>query len=289
MALKIGLPKGSLQNTTFKLFKKAGYNISVGERSYYPTIDDDEIECMLVRAQEVPVYVADGILDAGLTGLDWVREQNVDVEEICELNYSKGGMRPVRWVVAVPENSDIESVEQLKGKKVYTELLNTTKRYFNDKGIKLKVHFSWGATEAKPPLLADAIVELTETGSSLRANNLKIIDTVMESRTVLISNSKAFRDPLKREKIDNLSILLQGAIMAEKKVGLKMNVKKDDISQVIEVLPAMHTPTVSHQTDSDWLSIEVIVDEHYVRSIIPSLKKKGACGIIEYPLSKVIY
>jgi len=289
MVLKIGLPKGSLQDTTFKLFKKAGYNISVGKRSYYPSIDDDEIECMLVRAQEIPVYVADGILDAGLTGLDWVREQNVCVEEICELNYSKGGMRPVRWVVAVPEDSGITSIEQLKDKKVYTELLGTTKKFFKAKGINVKVFFSWGATEAKPPLLADAIVELTETGSSLRANKLKVIDTVLESRTVMISNAAAFKDSWKREKIDNLSILLQGAILAEKKVGLKMNIEKNNIDSILEVLPAMHTPTISTQIDSKWVSLEVVVDESFVRNIIPNLKKKGASGIIEYPLSKVIY
>ncbi len=289
MVLKIGIPKGSLQETTFKLFKKAGFNITVNKRSYFPSIDDTEIKCMLVKPQEIPVYVAEGILDAGLTGLDWVREQNVAVEEVCELQYSKGGARPVRWVVAVPNDSDITSIEQLEGKTLYTELLGTTKSYFKKKGIKLKIHFSWGATEAKPPLLADAIVELTESGASLRANNLRIIDTVMESRTVMIANPDGFKDTWKREKIENLSILLHGAITAEKKVGLKMNVRREHLKKIIDLLPAMHTPTISKQTDANWLSIEVVADEIFVRNIIPKLKKSGAEGIIEYPLSKVIY
>jgi ATP phosphoribosyltransferase len=286
--LKLGLPKGSLQESTFKLFSKAGYRIQVGARSYYPTIDDENIDCTLVRAQEMARYVDNGIFDVGLTGKDWILEQNADVVEVAELRYAKGGLNPVRWVVAVPEESPIKSVKDLKGKRIATELVGYTKRYLKARGVTADIEFSWGATEVKPPRLADAIVELTETGSSLRANKLRIVEVMLESTTRLIANKKAWNDPWKRKKIENMSMLLQGALAAEEKVGLKMNVPKKALKEVCGILPAMHSPTISHQTDPAWVSLEVMLDEKQARNLIPRLKRRGASGIIEYPLNKVI-
>jgi len=286
--LKIGLPKGSLQESTLKIFKKAGFNISVGPRSYIPTIDDPEITGLLIRAQEMARYVQDGILDVGLTGRDWVLEQNAKVKEICELNYAKGGLRPVRWVVAVPEDSSIKSIKGLQGKRIATELVNYTRRFLKEKGISALVEFSWGATEVKAPKLADAIVELTETGTTLKANKLRIVDTILESRTVMIGNRMAMRDPWKKEKVEKISLLLRGALNAEERVGLKMNVTRKDLDTIISVLPSLKSPTISAHTDEKWVSLEVIVDEKTVRDLIPDLVKRGATGIVEYPLNKVI-
>ncbi len=287
--LKLGLPKGSLQGSTFRLFGKAGYRISVGERSYVPYIDDPELEGLLIRAQEIAHYVEDGVLDVGLTGRDWILENGSDVLEVEELVYAKEGFRPIRWVVAVPEDSDIHAIEDLKGKRIATELLRYTQRFLKERGIEADVEFSWGATEVKPPRLADAIVELTETGSSLRANNLRIVDTVLESTTRLIANKAAWEDPWKREKIENIALLLKGALEAEAKVGLKMNVPKKRLDAIVAQLSSLHTPTISSQTDSDWVALEVVIDEKTVRDLIPRLRKAGAEGIIEYPLNKVIY
>ena len=287
--LKLGLPKGSLQESTFRLFGKAGYRISVGERSYVPDIDDPELEGLLIRAQEMAHYVEHGVLDVGLTGKDWILENEADVVEVEELVYSKGGFRPVRWVVAVPEDSDMRSIRDLHGKRIATELLRYTQRFLKDRGIVAEVEFSWGATEVKPPRLADAIVELTETGSSLRANNLRIVDTVLESTTRLIANKTAWEDPWKREKIENMALLLKGALEAEAKVGLKMNVPKKKLDAIVSQLSSLHTPTISNQTDPDWVALEVVIDEKTVRDLIPRLRKVGAEGIIEYPLNKVIY
>lgn len=288
MILRLGIPKGSLQESTLKIFRKAGYNIGVSSRSYYPTIDDPEIELMMIRAQEMARYVEDGILDAGLTGYDWIMEQNAKVALVSELNYAKEGLRPVRWVVAVPEDSPIKKVEDLEGKRVATELVAYTKRFLKKRGVNADVEFSWGATEVKPPRLADAIVELTETGSSLRANKLRIVEVMLTSTTRLIANRESWKDPWIKEKLGNLNILLQGALMAEEKVGLKMNLPSDRLDAVTKVLPAMHSPTVSHHRDQDWVSIEVIIDEKLVRDLIPKLKHAGASGIVEYPLNKVI-
>lgn len=286
--LKLGLPKGSLQESTFKLFGKAGYRVQVSSRSYYPTIDDKNIDCTLVRAQEMARYVDMGIFDVGLTGKDWILEQNADVIEVAELRYAKGGLNPVRWVVAVPENSKIKTLKDLNGKHIATELVGYTKRYLRSKGVKAEVEFSWGATEVKPPQLADAIVELTETGSSLRANNLRIVEVMLESTTRLIANKKAWNDPWKRKKIENMAMLLQGALAAEEKVGLKMNAPKANLKEICGLLPSMHAPTISHQTDPEWVSLEVILDEKVARDLIPRLKRRGASGIVEYPLNKVI-
>jgi len=286
--LKLGLPKGSLQESTFKLFGKAGFRIQVSSRSYYPTIDDPDIDCIMVRAQEMARYVDSGIFDVGLTGKDWILEQNADVLEVAELRYAKGGLNPVRWVVAVPEDSKIRNVKDLKGKRIATELVGYTKRYLKSKGVTADVEFSWGATEVKPPQLADAIVELTETGSSLRANKLRIVEVMLESTTRLIANKKAWSDPWKRKKIENMAMLLQGALAAEEKVGLKMNVPKKALKEVCGILPAMHSPTISHQTDPEWVSLEVMLDEKQSRNLIPRLKRRGATGIVEYPLNKVI-
>ncbi len=286
--LKLGLPKGSLQESTFKLFGKAGYRVQVSSRSYYPTIDDQHIDCTLVRAQEMARYVDIGIFDVGLTGKDWILEQNADVVEVAELRYAKGGLNPVRWVVAVPENSKIKTLKDLNGKHIATELVGYTKRYLRSKGVKAEVEFSWGATEVKPPQLADAIVELTETGSSLRANNLRIVEVMLESTTRLIANKKAWNDPWKRKKIENMAMLLQGALAAEEKVGLKMNAPKANLKEICGLLPSMHAPTISHQTDPEWVSLEVILDEKVARDLIPRLKRRGASGIVEYPLNKVI-
>jgi ATP phosphoribosyltransferase len=286
--LKLGLPKGSLQEATFKLFAKAGFRVQVGSRSYYPTIDDPDIECIMVRAQEMARYVDNGIFDVGLTGKDWVLEQNADVVEVAELRYAKGGLNPVRWVVAVPEDSSMRTLKDLKGKRIATELVGYTKRYLKSKGVSADVEFSWGATEVKPPQLADAIVELTETGSSLRANKLRIIDVMLESTTRIIVNKKAWKDPWKKKKIENMAMLLQGALAAEEKVGLKMNAPKASLKEICGLLPSMHAPTISHQTDPEWVSLEVILDERQARDLIPRLKRRGASGIVEYPLNKVI-
>ncbi len=286
--LKLGVPKGSLQESTLKLFKKAGYQISVSSRSYYPTFDDPEVDAMLIRAQEMARYVEDGILDCGLTGKDWILEQNADVHEVAELIYAKEGLRPVKWVIAVPIESKIKTIKDLKGKRIATELVGFTKRYLRSKGIKAEVDFSWGATEVKPPHLADAIVELTETGTSLRANNLRVIDTILESNTRFIANKKAWQDKWKKQKMENIVMLLKGALSAEEKVGLKMNVSEKSFRRVMSLLSAMHSPTISQLSDKGWYALEVIIDERVVRDIIPKLKMAGATGIVEYPLSKVI-
>ncbi len=286
--LKLGLPKGSLQESTLKLFKKAGYNISVFSRSYFPTIDDPEIKPMLIRAQEMARYVENGILDCGLTGHDWILEQNADVKRIAELNYAKEGLRPVRWVVAVPEDSKIKSINDLNGKRIATELVGYTKRYLKNKKIKAEVDFSWGATEVKPPHLADAIVELTETGTSLRANNLRIVDTILESTTQFIANKKAYKDRWKQQKLENIITLLRGALTAEEHVGLKMNVSDNNLKAILTILPAMHSPTISELSDRGWYDIDVVIGERLVRDLIPELKKAGATGIVEYQLNKVI-
>ncbi|TAL22485.1 MAG: ATP phosphoribosyltransferase [Nitrospirae bacterium] len=286
--LKLGIPKGSLQESTLKLFKKAGYHITVSSRSYYPSFDDPEIEAMLIRAQEMARYVQDGILDCGLTGKDWILEQNADVHEVAELNYAKEGLRPVKWVIAVPNDSKIKSIKGLNGKRIATELVGFTKRYLKSKGIKAEVDFSWGATEVKPPYLADAIVELTETGTSLRANNLRIVETILESSTRFISNKKTWQDKWKKQKMQNIVMLLKGALSAEEKVGLKMNAPERSFKRVMSLLSAMHSPTISQLSDKGWYALEVIIDERIVRDIIPKLKMAGATGIVEYPLSKVI-
>jgi len=286
--LNIGLPKGSLQDSTLHLFRKAGFNITVGSRSYVPVMDDPKLSGLLIRAQEMARYVQDGILDIGLTGRDWVLEQNARVKEVCTLLYARGGLRHVRWVVAVPEESPIKSLKDLQGKRVATELVQFTKRYLKKKGIEAQVEFSWGATEVKAPRLADAIVELTETGSSLRANKLRVVETILESTTVLIANRESWKDSRKRQRIENIAMLLQGALRAEEKVGLKMNVGRDDIDRIIEVLPSLQNPTISTLVKAGWFSLEVIVDEKKVRDLIPLLKSRGASGIVEYPLNKVI-
>jgi ATP phosphoribosyltransferase len=286
--LNIGLPKGSLQDSTLNLFRKAGFTITVGSRSYIPSIDDEELSGLLIRAQEMARYVQDGILDVGLTGRDWVQEQNAKVKEVCPLLYAKGGLRPVRWVVAVPNDSPIRRIEDLQGKRIATELVQYTRRFLKERGVDALVEFSWGATEVKPPRLADAIVDLTETGSSLRANNLRIVETILESTTVLIANRDAWKDPWKRQKIENVAMLLMGALRAQEKVGLKMNVPRSGLDAVLKVLPAMQNPTISSLSEAGWFSLEVIVDEKTVRELIPVLKKTGASGIVEYPLNKVI-
>jgi ATP phosphoribosyltransferase len=286
--LKLGIPKGSLQESTLKLFRKAGYHISVSARSYYPSFDDPEIEAMLIRAQEMARYIEDGILDCGLTGKDWIMEQNADIHEIAELIYAKEGLRTVKWVIAVPMDSKIKTIKDLKGKRIATELVGFTKRYLKSKGIKAEVDFSWGATEVKPPHLADAIVELTETGTSLRANNLRIVDTILESSTRFIANKKAWHDKWKKQKMENIAMLLKGALSAEEKVGLKMNVSERSFKRVMTLLSAMHSPTISPLSDRGWYALEVIIDERVVRDIIPKLKMAGASGIVEYQLNKVI-
>ena len=287
--LKLGIPKGSLQESTIKLFGRAGYNIVVPSRSYMPRIDDPEIECLMFRAQEMARYVERGVLDVGLTGEDWIAENEADVVRVEELVYSKRTSQVYRWVVAVPEDSDIQTVQDLEGKRIATELVQATKRYLERHGVSAHVEYSWGATEIKAPLLVDAIVEGTETGSSLRANRLRIVDTVVESTTQLIANHEAWTDPWKRDKIQVLAILLRGALEAESKVGLKMNVPKLKLEEVSSHLPSLHTPTISSQTDSEWVALEVIVDKFIVRDLVPNLRKAGAEGIIEYPLNKVIY
>jgi ATP phosphoribosyltransferase len=287
--IKLGLPAGSLQESTIKMFKKAGFNISLGSRSYVPHINDPEIKVRFIRAQEIPMYVEVGKLDAGLTGKDWVLESDVDVVEVVKLLYAKSGLTQVKWVVAVPNDSKINSIKDLNGKRIATELVSVTKKFLKKNNIKANVEFSWGATEAKPPDLVDAIVELTETGSSLRANNLRIIASVMESYTVLIANKESFKDKEKKNKIENIALLLKGALEAETKVGLKMNLPKDKLKSITSILPALKEPTISSLVDPKWVAIEVIIDESIVREIIPKLKRLGASGIIEYPLNKVVY
>jgi len=286
--LKLGIPKGSLQESTLKLFRKAGYHVSVSARSYYPSIDDPEIEAMLIRAQEMAGYVENGVLDCGLTGKDWILEQGADVHEVAELIYAKEGLRPVKWVIAVPNDSRIKTLKDLNGKRIATELVGFTKRYLKSKGIKAVVDFSWGATEVKPPHLADAIVELTETGTSLKANNLRILDTILESSTRFVANKKSWRDGWKKRKMENILMLLKGALAAEEKVGLKMNVPQGSLKRVMTLLSAMHSPTLAPLSDKGWYALEVMIDERVVRDIIPKLKMAGASGIVEYQLNKVI-
>ena len=289
--LKIGLPSGSLQESTLKLFAKAGYRIAVSPRSYVPDIDDPELEGLFIRAQEIARYVELGVLDAGLTGKDWVLESGADVVEVAEMVYSKVTSRPYRWVIAVPEESDIRTLEDLRGKRIASELVGATRRFLASKGIEAEVEYSWGSTEAKVriPGLADAIVDGTETGSSLRANRLRIVETMFESTPRFISNHEAWKDPWKREKTENVVMLLRAALEAEPKVGLKMNVARKVLDTVLACLPALNTPTVSNLTDPDWVALEIIADEKVVRDLIPRLKRAGAEGIIEYPLNKVVY
>ncbi|GAK50051.1 ATP phosphoribosyltransferase [Candidatus Moduliflexus flocculans] len=286
--LQLGIPKGSLEESTIDMFRKAGYKITVNSRSYYPTIDDEEIECLLIRAQEMARYVEEGIMDVGLTGLDWIEENGANVVEVAELVYGKIGRNPLRWVVAVPEDSPIQSVQDLHGKRIATEAVNMTKRYLAKHGVEAQIEFSWGATEVKPPRLADAIVEITETGSSLRANHLRILDTVCVTTTRMIANKTAWQDSFKRSKIERLALLLQSVLAAEKRVGLMMNVKRQDIDRVVKILPALQNPTVSPLLDADWVALNTVVEERIVREIIPELLNAGAHGIIEYSLNKVV-
>ncbi len=286
--LRLGIPKGSLQDATIDLFAKAGWKIYANGRSYFPQIDDREIECMLIRAQEMARYVHSGVLDAGLTGIDWVVESGLQVESACSLVYAKQSRQRVKWVLAVPEDSPWQRAEDLAGKTIATELVEVTKGYFAGKNVPVKVEFSWGATEVKPPMLADAIVEITETGSSLRANRLRILDTVMESETRLIVNSAAAQDQWKRAKVDTLALMLRGAIDAQGQVGLMLNVRKAELAAVLAVLPALNSPTVSALSDGDWSAVNTILEEGIVRDVIPKLKAAGATGIVEYPLNKVV-
>jgi ATP phosphoribosyltransferase len=286
--LRLGIPKGSLQDATIALFKRAGWNIYADGRSYFPTIDDSEIECMLIRAQEMARYVDHGVLDAGLTGIDWVVESGLNVTSVTTLTYAKQSRRKVRWVLAVPENSGFEKAEDLEGKIIATELVEVSKRYFASKGVNVKVEFSWGATEVKPPMLADAIVEVTETGSSLKANHLKIIDTVMESETHFIASKAALTDAWKKEKLESLALMLRGAIDAQSQVGLMLNVKKDNLNAVLAVLPSLNSPTVSQLNDAEWVAVNTILEDRVARDVIPRLKAAQATGIVEYPLNKVV-
>ncbi len=294
MTLKLGIPKGSLQDATVQLFARAGFNIYVSSRSYFPSVDDPEIECMLIRAQEMARYVSDGVLDAGLTGQDWIREHELGdgrtgvLESIADLIYAKQSFGKVRWVLAAPEDSDIKTAKDLQGKTVATELVRVTTEYFKKHGVSLKVEFSWGATEVKPPVLADAIVEATETGSTLRANRLRILDTIMESNTQLIANKTALADKWKRTKLENIALLLNGAIQAHGHVGLMMNVPADRLYDVLKVLPAMKNPTISALSDNSWVAVNTILTERQVRDLIPQLKAAGATGIVEYPLNKIV-
>ena len=287
--LKLGIPKGSLEEATVKLFARAGYNIRIKSRSYFPSIDDDEIECMLIRAQEIARYVADGVLDAGLTGKDWIMENRADVEEIAPLVYSKVSARPVRWVLAVPNDSSIKTVKDLQGKRIATEVINLTTDWLKGHGVTASVEFSWGATEVKAPKLVDAIVEVTETGSSLKANNLRIVDTLMESTTRFIMNKTANQDAWKRDKVDRLVMMLQGAMAANGKVGIMLNAPKDKLDEITKIFPSDKKPTVSELNDPKWVAINVILEEKLVRDFLPDLKKAGAEDIVEYPLNKIIH
>jgi len=286
--LKIALPKGSLEEATYKLFQKAGFDISVGSRSYYPRIDDEELEVILFRPQEMPRYIEEGVVDCGITGHDWICENESKIVELCKLQYSKRTRNPVRWVLAVHQDSPYQNVKDLSGKKIVTELVNVTKKYLKKKKVRAQVEFSWGATEVKPPRLADAIVEATETGSSLRANNLKVIDTLLTSVPKFIANKKSYRDGWKRGKMENIVLLIEGAICAQSKVGLKMNVESKSLQEILKVLPALKNPTVSPLSQKGWFDVDTVIDESVVRQIIPALKQAGASGIIEYPLNKVI-
>jgi len=288
LKLKLGIPKGSLENATIDLFRRAGFNITTSSRSYFPAIDDPEIECMMIRAQEMARYVEDGVLDAGLTGRDWIEESEGKVQAVADLIYAKQSFGKVRWVLAVPESSSFQTVKDLEGKIIATELVATTKRYLAANGVKAKVEFSWGATEVKPPVLADAIVEVTETGSSLRANKLRIIETVLESNTQLIANLDSWGDPWKRRKMEDIRLLLEGAINALGKVGLILNVRRDCLPAILNILPALKNPTISNLSDADWVAVHTILDELTVRNIIPRLKEAGGQGIVEYPLNKIV-
>ncbi|HEY5528550.1 MAG TPA: ATP phosphoribosyltransferase [Thermoleophilia bacterium] len=288
MILKLGIPKGSLEMATLDLFRRAGFNITTSSRSYFPVVDDPEVECVLIRAQEMARYVENGLLDAGITGLDWVLENDAHVRAVADLVYAKQSFGKVRWVLAVPEASRFHTVKDLQGKIIATELVATTKRYLAANDVSAKVEFSWGATEVKPPELADAIVEVTETGSSLRANKLRIIDTVLESNTQFIANEGSWNDSEKRRKIEDMAMLLEGAMAALGKVGLMLNVRREDLSVVLDVLPALRNPTISTLSDEEWLAVNTILDESTVRTIIPRLKEAGAQGIVEYPLNKIV-
>jgi len=287
--LKLGIPKGSLEEATVNLFGKAGYNIKIKSRSYFPSIDDSEIECMLIRAQEIARYVENGVLDAGLTGKDWIQENRADVVEIADLIYSKTSSRPVRWVLAVPNDSTIESVKDLQGKRIATEAVNMTVDYLKKHGVTADVEFSWGATEVKPPKLVDAIVEITETGSSLRANNLRIIETLMESNTKFVMNKKAYENPWKKQKVERLVLMLQSAMVANGQVGLMMNVPKNKLDEVMKILPEGKKPTIAELTDSNWMDLNVILEERLVREIAPALKATGVEDIVEYSINKIIH
>ena len=289
MALVLGLPKGSLQESTFSLFKRAGFNVSCSSRSYIPSIDDPEIKCRLLRPQEMSRYVELGLLDAGICGFDWVFENGSDVQEVCELNYSKATSNPVRWVLAVPNDSPIKSVKDLEGKRISTEAVGLTRRYLEENGVKADVEFSWGATEVKAPELVDAIVDLTETGSSLRANNLRIVDTILTSTTRMIANKASWQDPTKRAKLEQIKMLLLGALDAQRRVLLKCNAPKATLEQIVKVMPALHAPTVNKLNDGDWFAVESVVEEKIVRDLIPQLTANGATGIIELPLNKIIF
>jgi ATP phosphoribosyltransferase len=286
--IRLGIPKGSLQDATIALFAAAGFKIYANGRSYYPSTDDPDLECMLIRAQEMARYVEHGALDAGLTGLDWVEETGLEVVNVADLIYAKQSRGKVRWVLAVPEESSVKRAEDLEGKIIATELVEVTKRYFDSKGVKVRVDFSWGATEVKPPMLADAIVEVTETGSSLKANRLRIVDTVLESNTQLIANKNSYADAAKRQKIDNIALMLMGAIAAQGRVGLMLNVKNSDLQKVLGVLPALNSPTISQLSNSEWVAVNTILEETVVRDVIPKLKAAGGTGIVEYPLNKVV-
>jgi ATP phosphoribosyltransferase len=286
--LKLGIPAGSLQEACAELFRKSGYKLTFASRSYYPVIDDPEIHCTLIRAQEMARYVEDGSLDCGLTGHDWIQENDAKVVEVAELVFSKVSRRPVRWVLAVPNDSPIRTVKDLEGKRIATEVVNLTRRWLASHGVSAHVEFSWGATEVKPPLLADAIVEVTETGSSLKANNLRIVCDLLQSTTRFIANEKAYADTWKKEKIDDIVLMLQGAMAAEGKVGLMMNVPRDQMPAVLKLLPALQKPTVSSLSDPEWVAVNTIIDESIVRHIVPRLKASGARGIVEYPLNKII-
>jgi len=286
--LKLGIPKGSLQEATMKLFENAGFKIVLQGRSYKPIIDDEEIECLLIKAQEIPRYVEEEIIDVGLTGKDWITETEADVEEVEDLIYSKQRFKKVRLVLAVAEDSNIKNVKDLEGKRIATEFVNITKKYLDKNNVNAKVEFSWGATEVKVPELVDAIVDLTETGSSLKENKLKIIGTILESSTKLIANKKSMKNNWKKDKINSIALLLKGALMAKGKVGLKMNIEKKKLPNILNLLPALKNPTIAELSDNDWVAVEVIIDEKIVREIIPKLKQNGAQGIVEYPLSKII-